>query len=848
MRETIILTDLNERELLRTFAKRGRNTFSVRVFNTVNLAKEALVRSGIPVKETVSDIRESCIFANLFKEIPYFENASFLDAVHFVKSYSDARMLCRENEEEKLNNVFSDGEFKKKNEAIQKAIQSYRKYLAEHDLKDSFDIVHEAIDNAGTIDADFIVFTEEECAPLSETLLKHLSNGNYKKTSILEYTGKVPQPLHGISYDDGYGEVNEIEHIFKEVIDNDISFDDVIIATQDSGYINTLESYCQNYDIPMTFGTGRSFTGTNAVRILTLLYRWSEGYYALDPLKNLLNADEFDAKGFWKDVGGESLDKYTRDRIIESIGHLRLSEKADSLKLDEFEAVADYKEKANLPYIRKIADILAKGFDHIVETYTKTYGLPKEKNAVLKVTNILREYKEYINDYNTEDVLKLIANQSVGKELSTPGKIHVTDLKGALSVNRKHLFVAGLNAKTFPGSPSEDYLLLDSDLERFNESTAKDSHKKISDNKKLLLDVLNIASGMSTKIHLSYSGYNLSELKNENPSSMLFEIYQKEKGEKVSIDDFNEEIGKQHPYFESGLSRQSEMGRSYLNGNDIVEIPQEQDEYASCQLSRALSPSSTENYFACPKQFYLSNILNIDQIDEDDVFNQIPANEFGTLFHSCMEDFNHNPSMTLEEFKENAMAKINAFFHKRIPVHDKGIGKIKDEFMEVTSSGYEMDKKAGRKPVDSEYKFKEVEFENTGLKFNGKVDLVEDNGDGTFTIVDYKTGRNIKHQSNDIYSCLQAVIYAYLYEKEKNCSVTNNEYRYPRQESTVECIYNDAVKENLEGLMDQIVDNLKAGEFIPDPDKDNCKYCKYSFICGKENQKGETDDSKSNND
>ena len=59
-----------------------------------------------------------------------------------------------------------------------------------------------------------------------------------------------------------------------------------------------------------------------------------------------------------------------------------------------------------------------------------------------------------------------------------------------------------------------------------------------------------------------------------------------------------------------------------------------------------------------------------------------------------------------------------------------------------------------------------------GLRIHGFPDRVEKLEDGTYCVVDFKTGREVEHIENDPSTCFQALIYAYILEKTKGIKVS----------------------------------------------------------------------------
>ena len=75
------------------------------------------------------------------------------------------------------------------------------------------------------------------------------------------------------------------------------------------------------------------------------------------------------------------------------------------------------------------------------------------------------------------------------------------------------MFICGLNASSFPGSPREDCFLLDDDLMGFNEENRPLADILVQDKHDTLSLVYDIAKRQGSHVHLSYSAYNLTELK-----------------------------------------------------------------------------------------------------------------------------------------------------------------------------------------------------------------------------------------------------------------------------------------------------------------------------------------------
>jgi CRISPR-associated protein Cas4 len=118
------------------------------------------------------------------------------------------------------------------------------------------------------------------------------------------------------------------------------------------------------------------------------------------------------------------------------------------------------------------------------------------------------------------------------------------------------------------------------------------------------------------------------------------------------------------------------------------------------------------------------------------------------------------------------------------------------------------------------------------IKLKGRLDRLERTSDGSIVIVDYKTGRRINHKKDDIFSCMQILLYAVMLEKSEDIKVCGGEYRYLRYNKSIPCEYTEFIKESLVGITENFAEGVSNAEFPPNR-SDNCRFCGYSNICRK---------------
>lgn len=842
MNEKIVLSNLNERELSRSAALLGVGSFNTHFFGVIELAKEALLRSGIIIDKEIIDVdRQELIIHKLMKNINYFNEGSFIDAKNIVTALTYARELCRGNEDIKIYDSLKDGEFNNKNDALINIYNAYKENLRKENLIDGIDIINLAIQKTKPLDSEFIILEESPLTPLAEELLKHLSNNNYEIKTIRSLFNHQNKIYSDITYDKAYGGVNEIEHILGYIAKNDIKYDECVICVADESYYNHLLNYQELYDLPMTFGVGKNIKNSNAFKLLNQLDEWNRSYNGTYALDILVNSDSFNDELFFKNVCPFSLNYKKRKEIINVVGNLRLCVESPIELLNNYKQSQD-KHDEMPTIIENIYKELKKGYGHLIRTYTNITS-PIDEEAVQRISNYIYLYNKFENKVDLCDIINHFINAKILPELSKPGSIHITNLKGALSTYRKHLFICGLNSQNFPGSPSENYLLLDSDLEHFNEKNVLDSNMLVLRNKELIFNILDNASAFNSKIHISYTDYILSDIKTENPSSVLFEIFKKEYGDNVDVKKMNEVIGEQHKYFEEDISLIRNVARNYMKGIEIDPIKCGDISTYSVVYDKEISPSAAETFFECPKHFYLKHILGINEPDDDKTFEEMPANDQGTIIHECMEDYGNNPYMSKDEFLENVNKKIENYFNSHNPVHDKNINNLKKSLINMTINAYDND--PHNEVVESEKKLGPYLDPITGLKFSGRVDRIEKLKNGNYKIVDYKTGTSIKHRDDDVDTCFQVALYGLIFEECEKVKVEAGEYRYLRGKQDVIFNFNDENKAALSLKLQKIKEALDTGVFdYPEKDKRNdaCRYCKLKDICGVNNLDEEDDD------
>ncbi len=863
MKETVILTPgIRKQEILRSLASSQNSLFGCRFVDAGELAERMFLSAGILAKkETLPKNEEAFLIASFLREIPYFEASSFEDALSLSRTILTIRSLLRFQDDDALFEILNRGEFPEKNKAVEAVYRRYREELKRRGLMDETDILMEALKKGSSFDADFVCLKEFPLTPLEEELLKKASAGSYREVSLSEFIpeqqGKEPV------YTKAYGSVNEAEDILSTIFREGIPLDQCVIACSDSrAYAQLFYDLSCRYEVPMSFGNGISILNSHPGSLLKLLYERNEtGYNGIDATFDLLNSPLLDPHSLEEVLEKEPARRDLRDlsvkmgslrigfdreyntRVLDAHGSVLLEDLEEAKRKDDRKAIREKeREILLLTWTKRFAEIFSGGILYTLDRLClmREEGIASliDRTALLKINSTIMTAGKHLPQEEVTGLIPWILRQNCGREGTKEGTVFFTDIRGALSSLRPYLFVCGLSADLYPGSPKEDPLLLDSDLKEFHEEKALYSHKKIQKRKEEFHSLISAAKKRGTDIFLSYSSYDLVSLKQLNPSSVLFESYEREHGPS-SIDDFRDGFRKAG-FFDARLSSSEKILKDYLNNRKPVidpYTPEEED--IGNVLDREWSPSALEDFFECPKRFYLERILRLENIQPDDPYQILPATDTGTLAHALMEVIGEEPGITKEEFLERTSAAFDRVLTGRPALSEESAVQFKEEFLEMMDQAYDQDPKRGAVSAEEETHHT---YPN-GIKLKGYPDRVEALDNGRDIIVDFKTKRKVEHRTDDIDSCLQVVVYAWLCAEE-GMPISYAEYRYTRLKRQVRCAWSEEMKEALRQKMETFKDALVRREFPlgkKKKDLDPCRYCTLRALCGKDEEVNDND-------
>ncbi|MBR4682395.1 MAG: PD-(D/E)XK nuclease family protein [Elusimicrobiaceae bacterium] len=214
---------------------------------------------------------------------------------------------------------------------------------------------------------------------------------------------------------------------------------------------------------------------------------------------------------------------------------------------------------------------------------------------------------------------------------------------------------------------------------------------------------------------------------------------------------------------------------------------------------------------------------------------------FGSAMHAVME-FIYNPQKTVFPTLAEALQFFDTTWNKTT-FEQKGYASVEKEL-----EGYA----EGRRILESYYEQNELSFthplsvetkstlEIDGLNLISILDRMDYLGDGKIKILDYKTGKTVQREPDQLYMYQKVVenspvIKALVQAKDPAVKeVRVGELSFYHLPTLTEMKFERAPDKEIfsfwQGVL-QIADNIRAGKFAPTPGENQCRWCDYRNLC-----------------
>ncbi len=287
--------------------------------------------------------------------------------------------------------------------------------------------------------------------------------------------------------------------------------------------------------------------------------------------------------------------------------------------------------------------------------------------------------------------------------------------------------------------------------------------------------------------------------------------------------------------------------------------------------ARPFSPTSLEQYAACPYKFFLSALVRLSPLEIPGEMEELGPLEKGSMAHEVQ--FQLLSALRADGVEVNAqtLTQVQLRLHE---VVKEVAADVYDEFKPAIERVWldgvhtlEADLREWLKRVAEDVEWKPAHFELSfglpgrdvdtqdprstpspvtlveGLQVRGSIDLVEKGRAGMLRACDYKTGRARAEEDNVIGGGrhLQPLLYALVLEKLfPEATVAGGRLFYTTQVGgyrSVETRLEASSREAFGQVARTIRGALEVGFFPAAPDKDECRWCDFKAVCGPEEER-----------
>jgi ATP-dependent helicase/nuclease subunit B len=279
---------------------------------------------------------------------------------------------------------------------------------------------------------------------------------------------------------------------------------------------------------------------------------------------------------------------------------------------------------------------------------------------------------------------------------------------------------------------------------------------------------------------------------------------------------------------------------------------------------QVLSASRVEAFARCPLKYFFSYVLAVEApVEEQDTY-YLPPDRRGTLVHAVLEEYLKSRISGADagvKTLDSAMSKIRAEWEAKEPgvkgrVWEIETREIRRLLIRWLTGEAELEQ-GGWEPEAAEWAFGREDGERalemklndgTVLQFGGVIDRVEKRADGSYYVLDYKTGRPpaakvLKEDPVNRGKNLQLALYSRAIEllRGNGKPVVAGYWHVLDRKQTITPDVADFdpanAAERLDSVLEVLVESNRSGKFPPNPGIrvqggfENCRYCDYDLVC-----------------
>lgn len=229
----------------------------------------------------------------------------------------------------------------------------------------------------------------------------------------------------------------------------------------------------------------------------------------------------------------------------------------------------------------------------------------------------------------------------------------------------------------------------------------------------------------------------------------------------------------------------------------------------------ALSASDIETYRTCPLKYKFARVFRIPQ---EPTINQ----RFGIVVHQVLERYHGMGMSTLDEL----LGLLDAGWRRGGMDDGEQARQLREKAEAALRKYWERQRDEGVEPVWIEKSFT---FELGPHTLRGRVDRVDRLPDGTYELIDYKTGR--PRTAHQLREDVQLSLYAIGAKEAWHLESSEQAYLYVLDDEKVRVPTEDIDPDWIRDTVFEVADGILGQGFEPTPSFAACSMCDYRIAC-----------------
>ena len=232
--------------------------------------------------------------------------------------------------------------------------------------------------------------------------------------------------------------------------------------------------------------------------------------------------------------------------------------------------------------------------------------------------------------------------------------------------------------------------------------------------------------------------------------------------------------------------------------------------------SLRLSATDIDLYLSCPLKYKFARVFGIPT---PKTVNQ----KFGILIHDVLERFHREGA---EASGEELVGMMEAGWARAGLEDSADEGQFRERAREALTEYREAEAESDSEVVSLERKF---DVELGGYRVTGRVDRVDRHPDGSFELIDYKTGAAVDPER--LGGDLQLTLYRLAAERAWGIEPSVLTYYYVMDSARAEVASGPEDLERVERTVVEVGEAILAQDFEPTPSPSTCGWCDFRTIC-----------------